>query len=59
MAEWIAAEKAKAGLRHAAVSRSTIGGGRGCNKFVPVFGGDGTRIAPSGDLFDQPPREMS
>ena len=40
------------------MSRSTIGGGRGCNKIVPVLGGDGTRIAPPEDLFDQPPREM-
>ena len=40
-------------------SRSTIGGGRGCNKLVPVLGGDGTRMAPPGDLFDQSPREMS
>ena len=29
-------------------------GGRGCNKFVPVLGGDGTKIAPTGDIFDQP-----
>ena len=37
-----------------------IGGrGRGSNKFVPVLGGDGTKIAPTGDLFDQPPDEMS
>ena len=41
------------------MSRSTIGGGRGCNKFVPVLGGDGTRMAPPGDLYDQSPREMS
>ena len=34
------------------------GGGRGCNKFFPVLGGDGTKIAPPGDLFDQPPGEM-
>ena len=34
-------------------------GGRGCHKFVPVLGGDGTKIAPPGDLFDQPPGEMS
>ena len=40
-------------------SRSTIGGCRGCNKLVPVLGGDGTRIALPGDLFDQPPHEMS
>ena len=32
-------------------SRSTIGG-RGCHKFVPVLGEDGTKIAPPGDLFD-------
>ena len=32
---------------------------RGCRKFVPVLGGDGTKIAPQGDLFDQPPGEMS
>ena len=35
------------------------GGGRGCNKFVPVLGGNGTEIAPPGDLFDQPSGEMS
>ena len=35
------------------------GGGRGCHKFVPVSGGDGTKIAPPGDLFDQPPGKMS
>ena len=29
-------------------SRSTIGGRRGCNKFVPVLGRDGTRTAPPG-----------
>ena len=41
-------------------SRSTIGGGgRGCNKFVPVLSGDGTKIVPPGDLFDQAPGEMS
>ena len=33
--------------------------GRGCHKFVPVSGGDGTKITPTGDLFDQPPGEMS
>ena len=27
-------------------------GGRGCRKFVPVLGGDGTKIALSGDIFD-------
>ena len=44
---------------YAVSSRSTIGGGRVCNKFVPVLGKDGTRIAPPGDLIDQPPREIS
>ena len=28
--------------------------GWGCNKYVPVLGGDGTKIAPPRDLFDQP-----
>ena len=32
-------------------------GGLGCHKFVTVLGGDGTKIAPLGDLFDQPPGE--
>ena len=42
------------------MSRSTIGGGgRGCNKFVPVLGRNGTIIAPLGDLLGQPPGEMS
>ena len=30
------------------------GGGGGCNKFVPVLEGDGTKIAPTGDIFVQP-----
>ena len=34
------------------------GGGRGCNIFVPVLGGNGTKIAPNGDIFDQPPDQM-
>ena len=25
-----------------------------CNKFVPILGEDGTKIAPTGDIFDQP-----
>ena len=33
-------------------------GGRGCRKFVPVLGGNGTKIAPPGEMFDQPPGEM-
>ena len=39
-------------------SRSTIGAGRGSHKFVPVLVGDGTKIAPPGDLFYQPLGEM-
>ena len=35
-----------------------LGGGRGCNKFVSVLGGDGTKIAPTGDLFGHPPSQM-
>ena len=30
------------------------GGGRGCNTFVPALGRNGTKIAPTGDIFDQP-----
>ena len=30
------------------------GGDRGCRKFVPVMGGDGTKMSPPGDIFDQP-----
>ena len=30
-------------------------GWRGCNKFLPVLGGNGTKIAPTEDIFDQPP----
>ena len=35
------------------------GGGGGGRKFVPVLGGDGAKIVPPGDVFDQPPGEMS
>ena len=35
------------------------GRGRGCNNFVPVLGGDGTKIVLPGDLFDQPPGDMN
>ena len=35
------------------VTRSTIEGGGGCNKFVPVLRGDATIIGPTGDIFDQ------
>ena len=41
------------------LTRSTIEGGRGCNKFVPALGGDGTKRSSTGDIFDQPPGEMS
>ena len=33
-------------------------GERGCNKIVPVLGRNGTKIAPTGDIFDQPPGQM-
>ena len=39
--------------------RSTIEGGRGCNKCVTVLRGNGTKIAPTGYIFDQPPGGMS
>ena len=32
--------------------------GRGRHKFVPVLGGDDTKIAPPEVLFDQPPGDM-
>ena len=35
-----------------------LGGGRGGNIFVPVLGGNSTKIAPTGDIFDQPPDQM-
>ena len=33
-------------------TRSMIGGGRGCDQFAPVLGGNGTKIAPTGDLIN-------
>ena len=36
-----------------------IGGGGGRLKCVPVSGGDGSKTAPPGNIFDQPPGEMS
>ena len=33
-------------------------GGRGCNVFVPILRGNGTKIAPTGERFDQPPGQM-
>ena len=41
------------------MTRSTIEGGRGCNEFVPVSRGNGTKLAPTGYIFDQPPGGMS
>ena len=35
-----------------------MGGGRGCNNFVPVLGGNGTDIGPTEEIFDQPPGQM-
>ena len=32
--------------------------GRECNIFVPVLSGNGTKIAPTGARFDQPPGQM-
>ena len=43
-------------------TRSTIGGGGGgggCNNFVPVLGGSGTKVTPTGEIFDQFPGQMS
>ena len=34
------------------------GGGRRCNKSVPVSGGNGTKKAPTGDIFEQLPGQM-
>ena len=36
-----------------------LGGGRGCNKLVPVLRGDGTKIASPRDLCDQLPGERN
>ena len=42
------------------VDNGVCGGrGRGCHSFSPVLEGDGTKIAPPGDVFDQPPGRMS
>ena len=40
------------------MTSSTIGEGRGCNIFVPVLRGNGAKIAPTGDIVDQPPGQM-
>ena len=41
------------------MSGSTNGGGLGCRKFVPVLGGEGAKIDPPGDTYDQPLDEMT
>ena len=46
-------------MLNASRTRSTIEGGRGCNNFVPVLRGNGTKITPTRDIFDQPPGGMS
>ena len=51
--------EATLGTRFLLPIRSTIEGGRGCNKCVPVLRGNGTKIAPTGYIFDQPPGGMS
>ena len=33
-------------------------GGRGCNIFFPVLGGNGTKTDPIEDIIDQPPGQM-
>ena len=40
-------------------TRSSIGEGRGCNKFAPVLGRDGTKMAPTENVFDHPLDGMS
>ena len=51
--------RTEADYRSSSATRSTIGEGRGCNNFAPVLGGDATKLAPTGDKFDQPPSRMS
>ena len=55
MARKVARQKAEAA---AAAESSNDWGDRECRKFVPVLGEDGTKIAPPGDIFDQPSGEM-
>ena len=40
-------------------TRPTVEGERGCNKFVPVLGGDGMKLGPTGDISYQLPGRMS
>ena len=46
-------------VRRFRVVQRLEGGGRGCHEFVPVLRGEGKKIAPPGDMFDQLPGEMS
>ena len=49
----------RAGLAEACVQDQFNGWeGREYNKFVPVLVGNGTKIAPTRDIFDQPPDQM-
>ena len=43
---------------HRFTRRSTIGGA-GVSQICPRFRGDDTKIAPPGDIFDQPSDKMS
>ena len=43
----------------AAESFNDWGGGRGFHNFVSVLEGDGPKIAPPGDIFEQPPGETN
>ena len=45
-------------LSRSRLTSSKIGEGWGCNIFVPVLGGNGTKIAPTENIFDQPPGQM-
>ena len=45
--------------RQFATHRGNDRRGKGCNKIVPVLGGNGTKKAPTGDISDQPPGGMS
>ena len=46
-------------VRDCVGTSSTIGGGgRGCNIFVLVLGGNDTKVARPRGIFDQPPGQM-
>ena len=50
--------KVRKGIFPASLKTRSTFGGRRCNKFVPVLGGNGREKAPTGDVFDQPPGQM-